>query len=82
LATVSEFAHVIVLDCECNFAGSLKLHFLYPRSQKKGPSDDDRPDPKKPNRAIGSGGRGFDDVWPGFCVAAFKKDKRLIKFLF
>jgi hypothetical protein len=23
------------------------------------------------------GGRGLDDVWPGFSVAAFKKDKRL-----
>jgi hypothetical protein len=23
------------------------------------------------------GGRGQDDVWPGFSVAAFKKDKRL-----
>jgi hypothetical protein len=22
-------------------------------------------------------GRGVDDVWPGFSVAAFKKDKRL-----
>jgi hypothetical protein len=26
---------------------------------------------------MGLGERGLDDVWPGFSVAAFKKDKRL-----
>jgi hypothetical protein len=33
--------------------------------------------PKKTAFFKGSGGRGLDDVWPGFTVAAFKKDKRL-----
>jgi hypothetical protein len=46
------------------------------RGQKKGPGDGETW-PKATAYRGSFRGRGLDDVWSGFSVAAFKKDKRL-----
>ena len=49
--------------------------------QKKGPGDGEAW-PKATAHLGIIGGRGVDDIWSGFSVAALKKDKRPLKFLF
>jgi len=55
--------------------GQQKFNFIL-RRQKKGPGDGETW--PQSNRVFGGiWGTRSDGVWPGFSVAAFKKDKRL-----